>query len=135
MSFIRSLLGDALNAPLGDARAPHVPGHRYSDGDVQRHIMGMHDGFEDSWRICGDFLCMSVSVADIDDSVYAIDSDTVDEYAALIQDGSLPPVIVLDYEGDFIDGGHRHLAAKVAGSSHVIALIQIENVQEDPDDD
>lgn len=129
-----------LSVPAEPARAdvgPFVVGRRYSEGHVQRHILRLHRDFADSWRICGDFLCVSVPADAIEGSSYSVDDDTVSEYAQMIRCGSLPPAIVLDYDGDFIDGGHRHAAAILAGSNEILALVQISDIQEDSftDDD
>lgn len=141
MSFLSSIGVDPAEiVARGEPIEMHVPGKisegfRYSDGDVQRHILRLQGGFEDSWRICGDFVCVLVSPVKLEASQYTINPSDVDEYACLIRKGSLPPPIVVDYDGDFIDGGHRHAAAIEAGLDSLLALVQVEDLQESPDED
>lgn len=110
------------------------PGKTYTEGSVQRHILGLHDEFADSWRICGDFLCIEIDPQDVDDSNYDIDQEKVKEYTKRLWTEPNTPPIVLNFEGDIIDGGHRHAAAKLLGTS-ILALVQIEDSQEDPDEE
>jgi len=139
MSFLANLgiLPSRNPADFVPARnsVPFIVGKRYSDGDVQRHIFSLHREFADSWRICGEFLCVAVNPSNIDESSYSIDDDVVAEYAGMIRCGSVPPPIVLDYDGDFIDGGHRHASAIMAGLTEIVALVQVEDIQDPPDDE
>jgi hypothetical protein len=61
-----------------------IPGQRYGDGIVQRHILHYHgNGFSDFFRICGDFLCIEIDPALIEESEWDIDPELVEKYAAL----------------------------------------------------
>ena len=135
MGFLSSIGVDVSAFKRGVRGDGFLAGCIYGDGDVQRHILGIHRDFADSWRLCGDFACVLLPPARIDPSSYSIETDTVDEYASRIRNGSVPPPVVLDYDGDFIDGGHRHAAALAAGAGEMLALVQIADIQEDPDEE
>lgn len=98
----------------------------YGEGDIQRHILSHHQEFVDHWRICGDFLCLELEPKLIRPSTHNIDKGIVQEYAKL---SSSPPPIVLDFDGDFIDGGHRHAAALLKESPKILTLVQITDGQ------
>lgn len=117
---------------------PILPGTRYHDGWVQRHIFSLHgNGFNDSHRICGDFLCVELPTARLAKSEWHLEDRLVEHYAELAKSGSAFPAVVLDFHGSFIDGGHRHAAALAAGTPTILALIQINNLKDTPygDDD
>lgn len=93
-------------------------------GVVQRLIHAIHPGFEDDWRIQGPFLRVDLDPWKIPESEWETDEEKIAKFLARLTQGEIPPPVVIDYLGNFIDGGHRHAAARLARKT-LRCLIQI----------
>jgi hypothetical protein len=98
-------------------------GKYYSDDDVQRYVINLHEDFEDFHRIDGVYKLIHINPIEIDSSEWDIDDDKVNEYAAIST--QFPP-IVIDQNGSIVDGGHRLEAAKQRGDDYIAVFIPVE---------
>lgn len=96
-------------------------GKLYKEGDVHKFILNIHKGFEDDFRVNGKYKLSWVSPNTLPDSEWDVDETKVDELAAITN--QLPPIVV-NKNGDIVDGGHRLAAAKKTGKNKILAFIQ-----------
>ena len=115
-------------APWGPApgRFPNLVSRNF----IRTYILGAHQGeFVDWWRINDheQWELVEKDVADLRDEVEPLlstepwnraDRTTCQEYAAMA--GEFPP-IVLDYQGEVVDGQHRAAAAMLRGDATIMA--------------
>ena len=97
-------------------------GKFYSDGDILNYVKSLHEDFYDDDRIEGVYKLTEISPDDIGESEWEIDDWKVDEYAN--KSTEFPP-IVIDSDGNIIDGGHRLEAARIRGDEKILVFIPV----------
>jgi len=96
-------------------------GSLYGEGDIHRFILTIHRGFEDDHRVNGVYQLKWVNPIHLMDSEWYIDDDKVQ--SMISSDTNMPPIVV-NKDGDVVDGGHRLMAAKKTKKNRILAFIQ-----------
>jgi len=103
-----------------------VVGQTYDGGVVQRHILRLHPGFADSWRLAEKYVLLEMSPDAIPESEWLIDEDLVRRYADTT--GPFQPIVVDESLG-IIDGGHRLEAASFRGDHTIQVFVPTTSVR------
>lgn len=97
-----------------------VVGKFYSDGDVLRYVLNLHEDFEDEDRIEGIYKLEKMHPQDIESSEWNLDDDKLEDFSSL---NTQSPPIVIDRNGSIVDGGHRLEVAKQRGDDYILVFI------------
>lgn len=82
-------------------------------------VSGVHLSDE---RVDGDHVLLSVPVSALPESEWSLHRNVAEAYAA--RSTPFPPVVV-DARLSFVDGGHRHLSARLRGDRTIRAFVPV----------